>query len=660
MSKAGDDVGDSMNIDENNKQSVDNEESEDKKREREHQERQIQLIVAKYLQQRGFQKAYDEIQNELVNKGDLTLDEFTEEMKKREQVTTNDFELLNKSVSGSQMSTKKQYMQAYQALMNWVYTSLDIYKNEVIQVLYPVFVHCYLELVSKGYRDDAWKFLNKYKSHHTHFHFEEINTLQAIQSPELVAENELAKRFIENKFLIRLSEASFQLLMKFLQDSPESRLLLAIINRFVDFKVFRGQPSINAPAHVDGILSLESQKQQPKRSRPNENDSDADESDEDSEDESGFNKKKIHWEIRNVKNDANASSALASSSSSTLPNSSTSTSSSFTNPPGAQPPTSHVPGKRGRKKKTEVAEAQRQAREMREAAKLATPPPPSICLFTFFNSPDLTTISIRPPQDEARPIIAAGFENSTINTWNWTKVKREGDGTRRIHYDDNFDHGQSSDYDTLIGHSGPVYGLDFSSDRKWLLSCSADATALLWSVETGTPIVTYKGHQYAVWDCEFSPIDTMFATAGHDRTARLWLTDRISPVRILAGHLSDVETVRFHPNGNYVGTGSSDKTARIWDVQSGECVRMLIGHHNAVNVICFSPTGRLCASAEDDRILVWDLANGRIIQTLLGHDPNHRIHSVAFNHSGRLLCSASTDLDGESVEYRGGRWREDA
>lgn len=35
-----------------------------------------------------------------------------------------------------------------------------------------------------------------------------------------------------------------------------------------------------------------------------------------------------------------------------------------------------------------------------------------------------------------------------------------------------------SEYKRLIGHSGPVYGLSFSHDNKYLISCSEDKTGL--------------------------------------------------------------------------------------------------------------------------------------------------------------------------------------
>lgn len=93
----------------------------------------------------------------------------------------------------------------------------------------------------------------------------------------------------------------------------------------------------------------------------------------------------------------------------------------------------------------------------------------------------------------------------------------------------------------LVGHSGPVYGVSVSPDRRFVLSASEDHTARLWSAATGSNIVVYKGHTVGLWDVKFSPLGLYFATTSRDRTARIWSTDHVFPLRILVGHLSDVD-----------------------------------------------------------------------------------------------------------------------
>ena len=50
----------------------------------------------------------------------------------------------------------------------------------------------------------------------------------------------------------------------------------------------------------------------------------------------------------------------------------------------------------------------------------------------------------------------------------------------------------------LVGHSGPVYGLDFSHDASLLFSASADGTLRLWHLELAACLNMYR---WAFWDC---------------------------------------------------------------------------------------------------------------------------------------------------------------
>lgn len=50
----------------------------------------------------------------------------------------------------------------YAALRSFVETSLDSYRHELAAILYPCFVHIYLELVYNGHRKHADAFIERY------------------------------------------------------------------------------------------------------------------------------------------------------------------------------------------------------------------------------------------------------------------------------------------------------------------------------------------------------------------------------------------------------------------------------------------------------------------------------------------------------------------
>ncbi|KAI8990331.1 WD40-repeat-containing domain protein [Pilobolus umbonatus] len=270
--------------------------------------------------------------------------------------------------------------------------------------------------------------------------------------------------------------------------------------------------------------------------------------------------------------------------------------------------------------------------DLRKRISLGTASLPSICLYTFHNTQDqLNCVTL----SEDATLIAGGFSESFIKVWSlegkklWSRLDREQGSP-------------GSDHKKLIGHAGPIYGISFSHDNKYLISCSEDRTVRLWCMETYKNVVCYKSHNYPIWDIDFGPYGFYFATASHDRTARLWSCDHINPLRIFAGHLSDVNTVRFHPNSKYIVTGSSDKTARLWDVQRGTCVRVFTGHTAAVNTVAISPNGRLMASGGDDtHIILWDLGSGRKLKEMTGH--TDCIYSLSFSSDSTVLISGSAD-----------------
>ena len=207
----------------------------------------------------------------------------------------------------------------------------------------------------------------------------------------------------------------------------------------------------------------------------------------------------------------------------------------------------------------------------------------------------------------------------------------------------------------LIGHSGPVYAVSFSpsiassnalgdsTNSKHLLSCSADKSVRLWSLETWTCLVVYKGHDHPVWDVKWGPFGLYFLTGSLDRTCRLWRTDHIEDLRMFVGHDKDVDTVCFHPNSAYVFTGSSDRIVRMWAVANGYPVRMFTGHTGNITSLACSPSGKILASADDaGTIILWDLGPGKLKKRMRGHGKGG-IWSLSWSVESTVLASGGAD-----------------
>jgi len=210
-------------------------------------------------------------------------------------------------------------------------------------------------------------------------------------------------------------------------------------------------------------------------------------------------------------------------------------------------------------------------------------------------------------------------------------------------------HGSSSSHMIeLRGHSRPVYGISQNQVPEakghlpsLVVSSSTDESIRLWDVAKRQCVGKYNCLMPS-WDVAFSPVDYYFASANMDRTVTVFSTDRMEPIRIMTDHTSDVTCCKWHQNASLIASGSDDKTARLWDVRSGGSVRVFTGSHSAISCVAVSPSGALLAAGTDSGVvLLWDIASSTQLAHLRGHDGP--VHSVAFSKDGSAVASGGAD-----------------
>ncbi|MBY0525684.1 MAG: protein kinase [Gemmataceae bacterium] len=190
--------------------------------------------------------------------------------------------------------------------------------------------------------------------------------------------------------------------------------------------------------------------------------------------------------------------------------------------------------------------------------------------------------------------------------------------------------------------AGPVLGVAFSSDGKWLAAAEWRHTVRIWDVQTRKPLHLMEGHAEPAIAVAFSADDLWLASASHDQSVKLWDTASGKEIRTLRGHTSRLTAVAFHPAGTLLASASNDGVVKLWDPRTGREVRELCGHTAAVCGLAFSADGRCLASASDDwTARLWDVAKGEAIHTFRGHCGAAR--TVAFGPDGKRIVSGSAD-----------------
>lgn len=545
-----------------------------------------------------------------------------------------------------------RYHEMFARLRAWTDDALDIYKPEVRRLLWPLFVYSYLDLVQQFYPKEATKLFQKFSEDFKKEHEYDLRGLEHITLPEH-GENKIAKLYRDNKYRLSLSNSAFIYFMQFLESLPQAgyKLFIDIVEKHLDLRqveraaddrfsfasvIQRGIEGQDMPAEDEGIPGH----------RPGNAVSSTDPN-------VGNNlanlklgklpmEKDCEEDVRGDLMDLDLEIPPAPGQPSLVQTHEQVNIKQEDEDEGPSRTEIPFPPSTAR----DVALEVQKIREHRDRIKIESRtggigPALSVVMYTFHNTHDsITCLDFSGDQN----LVAAGFSESYIRIWTL-------DGSQLGPAIG----GQPQNSQRLIGHSGPVYTVAFAPSSykpspdsgdtaaRWLLSCSADGSIRLWSLDLFSCVVVYRGHVGPVWSVSWGPFGHYFVSGGHDKTARVWLTDRIRQVRLMGGHDDDVDVVAWHPNSSYVFTASCDKTVRMWALNNGNPVRMFTGHTSMITALACSRNGKILASADDTGvILLWDLGPGRLLKKMRGHGKGG-IWSLSWSAESTVLVSGGAD-----------------
>jgi WD40 repeat protein/serine/threonine protein kinase len=209
---------------------------------------------------------------------------------------------------------------------------------------------------------------------------------------------------------------------------------------------------------------------------------------------------------------------------------------------------------------------------------------------------------------------------------------------------------------TFRGHTDHVGTITISPDEQILVSVSADSTAIVWDVDSGQALHTFRSDT-PLKAVAFHPVQPFVAFGSAEGVLTIWNIETqevvrtwqkpvdasSGPSRALTGAQSNsIETVAFSPDGNILVSGSPDATLTMWDANTGQAKFILRGHKGDIERAAYSSDGRLIASSSRDAtVILWNTATGEQHHVLEGHTAF--VNDVAFSPSGRTVVSAGLD-----------------
>ena len=183
----------------------------------------------------------------------------------------------------------------------------------------------------------------------------------------------------------------------------------------------------------------------------------------------------------------------------------------------------------------------------------------------------------------------------------------------------------------------------FAPEADHVIAASSDGSLAVWSRKSpATPVQISDTSGSAVTSLVRVSARDAVAYAMADKSIRLTSSEGLSQIRSYRGHNARITALDSPDDGRALASAGSDGQIRVWSTASSRLIKSFQAHTGSITALSYAPSGDALASIGADGILkVWDAKRGRLLastpQRSLG------VQAIAFAADGRRLATAESD-----------------
>jgi WD40 repeat protein len=165
-------------------------------------------------------------------------------------------------------------------------------------------------------------------------------------------------------------------------------------------------------------------------------------------------------------------------------------------------------------------------------------------------------------------------------------------------------------------HTGSIYCVGVSNDKKTIVSGGDDLSLKLWDLASKSVRFVLEGHTNVVYALEIAKNDKILVSGSFDRTVRLWSIEELKQICVFKRHKAQVLTVAISEDCQFVASGSADNTVFVWSVKEERLKYKLTAHKDNVVLVRFWRDS-LVSGSNDGKIISWNSETGKINSILV-------------------------------------------